>query len=65
MEFPWQGLQSRWGQCLSHLPTDGASGSYKLPGSCRVWAVAWQGMGKEADLSPLAQSWSLEGRRGD
>lgn len=32
----------------------GASRSYQLPGSCRVWAVALQGVQKEAALSPLA-----------
>lgn len=32
----------------------GASRSYQLPGSCRVWAVALQGVQKEAASSPLA-----------
>lgn len=32
----------------------GATRSYWLPGSCRVWAVALQGVQKEAASSPLA-----------
>lgn len=31
----------------------GATRSYWLPGSCRVWAVALQGVQKEAASSPL------------